>query len=301
MKRRTFITQSLSVSIVAMISGLPAPSPAQKKRKTKKGPFSAEQSTRMVFADIINQAESAGWDSLEMGRLVGTVATVFLGYQYKGGTLENPEKEICKVDFSGLDCVTLCENALCLARIIKKGKRDYASFIDELTYTRYRGGRLTDYSSRLHYTADWINDNVRKNVVEDVSRSIGGSPLDVEVSFMSGHPQYYAALKRYPELVPVIAGIEQDINAREHWYIPAAGIQGVEAQLHTGDFIAIVTDKKGLDYAHTGLIYKDESNVARLLHASSTHKKVMLDGSISEYVNSVESHIGISVARPLEV
>lgn len=36
------------------------------------------------------------------------------------------------------------------------------------------------------------------------------------------------------------------------------------------------------------------------MHASQTRKHVMVDASISDYLNSISSHAGIVVARPLE-
>ena len=260
-----------------------------------------EEKTRDVFARIIHLALQEGWAFRPIGECMGEIATFFIGMEYVGGTLESKGPEICRVDLTGLDCVTLYENALCLARILKKGRTSYDDFIAELTFTRYRKGVLTDYTSRLHYTSDWIHDNERKKVVKNITRDLGGEEFPVRVSFMSENPGYYQALREFPEFVGTIAEIEQGINKRKHWVIPRKKIKGVQDHLRTGDIIAVATEKKGLDYSHTGLAFQDEKRKIRVLHASSIKKKVLLDTELYRYIQSVETYTGITVARPLEV
>jgi len=95
--------------------------------------------------------------------------------------------------------------------------------------------------------------------------------------------------------------LEKEINKRKHWYIPKSKIREAQKHIQTGDIIALATDKEGLDYGHTGLAYRDERGKIRLLHASQKKKKVLLDTELYEYTQSIETHIGITVARPLEV
>ncbi len=260
-----------------------------------------EEKTREVFSRIIQKAQKEDWPSFPIGECMGKIATLFIGTEYVGGTLEGKGPEICRVDLTGLDCVTFFENVLCLARILKKSKTSFDDFLAELTFTRYRKGVLTDYTSRLHYTSDWIHDNEEKRVVKNVTEELGGEVYSVRVSFMSENPGYYQALREFPEFIETIAGIEKEINDRKHWYIPLRKIKSIHKRLQTGDIIAVATNKKGLDYSHTGLVFRDEKNKIRFLHASSAKKKVLLDTQLHKYIKSVETHIGITVARPLEL
>jgi len=260
-----------------------------------------EAKTREVFSRIIQKALKEDWASLPIGECMGKIATLFVGTDYVGGTLEGKGPEICRVDLTGLDCVTFFENVLCLARILKKGKTSFEDLLAELTFTRYRKGILTDYTSRLHYTSDWIQDNEEKRVVKNVTKELGGEDYTVRVSFMSENPGYYQALREFPEFIGTIAGIEQEINKRKHWYIPQSKIRSVHKRLQTGDIIAVATEKEGLDYSHTGLTFRDEKDKIRFLHASSAKKEVFLDMQLHKYIKSVKTHTGITVARPLEV
>lgn len=260
-----------------------------------------EAKTRKVFSRIIQRALKEEWASFPMGECMGRIATLFIGTDYVGGTLEGKGPEICRVDLTGLDCVTFFENVLCMARLLKKGNTSFDDFLAELTFTRYRKGILTDYTSRLHYTSDWIHDNEEKRVVKDITEDLGGEDYSVRVSFMSENPNYYQALREFPGFIETIAGIEKEINKRKHWTIPRKEIKSVHKRLQTGDIIAVATEKEGLDYSHTGLIFRDKKNKVRFLHASSVKKKVLLDAPLHKYIKSVKTHTGITVARPLEV
>lgn len=253
------------------------------------------------FVDIVALAKKQGWATLPIGEVVVKVGSQLKGLPYVGGTLEG-EPEVCKASFSGLDCVTFFETSLCLSRCIKKGTTSYDDFINEVTYTRYRDGKLTDYTSRLHYTADWIANNEEKKVVQNITPSLkGNKPFpNFGVGFMSTNSKYYPALVSNPNLITVISKQEKTVNQRKHPIIPKNAIASIENDLQNGDIIAIATSKKGLDYAHTGIIYKDGATT-RFFHASSTKKIVMIDARLSEYINSVSHYLGIAIARPLEV
>ncbi len=251
-----------------------------------------------IFSAIITKAKQESWEKMEFGDLLVRIGREFLGTSYVGGTLEG-EPEICRVDLTGMDCVTFYEYCLCFARIIKLRKTHYQDLVNELIFVRYRNGVLTDYTSRLHYTSDWIDNNVSKHVVEDITRDIGGEIYNLHVDFMSTHPQYYPALKDNPEMIRKIAAIENDINSRTHYYIPKQKVKRTEQFLKNGDIIALATDKKGLDYAHTGLAFTEKPEEARFLHASSKQKKVTLDVRLYQYMANIKSDIGISVARPI--
>jgi hypothetical protein len=259
----------------------------------------ATDSTEAVFGRLMSYAVNHQWVGLPIGELMGKIGMELRGTPYVAGTLEKDGPEACRVNLTGLDCVTFFEDVLCIARILKKGSKSYADLVNEITFTRYRDGKLDGYLSRLHYTAEWISNNVSKGVVKDVTPDMGGIPLKINVSFMSKNPKFYPSLVNNPDLVNEIAFIERLINNTPRTYIPKASIAKAEPMMQTGDIIAVATSKAGLDYAHTGMIFKDEHGEARLLHASTVQQKVVLDKRVSEYVGGVTSHTGITVVRPV--
>lgn len=260
-----------------------------------------ETRTREIFYKIIKQAKAEDWRSLPIGECMGNIGLLFVGTEYVAGTLEGEGPEACRVDLTGLDCVTFFESVLCIARILKKDKTSFDDFKNEISFTRYREGMMTDYTSRLHYTSDWIYDNEKKKVVRNITKEIGGEEFPFKASFMSKNPHLYQSLKEFPEFIETIAMLEKEINKRKHWYISKSKIKEAQKHIQTGDIIALATDKEGLDYGHTGLAYRDERGKMRFLHASQRKKKVLLDAELYKYTQSIETHIGITIARPLEI
>jgi hypothetical protein len=257
-----------------------------------------DEATQQKFTAVRQKIQDSNWRALPLGKLIAKVGLELVDAPYVGGTLDGSGRERCTVDMLRLDCVTLFEVSLNMGRIMKQGKDSLHDLIEAVTFTRYRDGVLSDYTSRLHYTSDWIENNIQKGTVVDVTSQLGGKPFPLALGFMSQNPKYYPALVENPQYVPVMQTIEQRVNMTSRTIIRKEDIASIEDKLQDGDIIAIATSKKGLDYSHTGLIVR-EGNKARFLHASSVKKKVMLDGPISEYVNRAESNLGITVLRPL--
>lgn len=280
--------------LIALLAMSPLARPAWTPQHTPE-----TDSTVAVFERLMSYAVNHHWASLPIGELMGRIGMELRGTQYVAGTLENDGPEACRINLTGLDCVTFFEDVLGIARILKKGKKTFADLVNEITFTRYRDGNLNGYLSRLHYTAEWISNNISKGVVKDVTPDMGGIPLEINVSFMSKNPKFYPPLANNPELVSQIAIIEGQINKTPRSFIPKENVANAESMMQTGDIIAVATSNAGLDYAHTGMIFRDDQGEARLLHASTVHKKVILDKRLSEYVYGVKLHTGITVVRPL--
>ncbi len=256
-----------------------------------------------TFEQLLTLARERTWSDLPIGERVGAVGMALRQTPYVYATLElYDDREVCSVDFRGLDCVTFFETALAFARMLRRSGRSPEALLAEVTFTRYRRGQLTDYASRLHYLSDWFFDNQAKRVVRMITPELPGAARFIKrVNFMSTHPEAYRQLKANPELVMKIARIEAEINAREMQYLPKAKVAAVQPHLRTGDIVGVTTTIDGLDCGHSGLCYRDEGGVLRLLHGSTTRNAVILDEELATYLASVPTHSGIMVARPLEV
>ena len=256
-----------------------------------------------VFDRLMARAAAEGWGQLPLGEAMGRFAQALLGTPYVAHTLELGDTvECCVVDLEGLDCVTFFENTLNLARIVRAGRPTAAALLEAVRSTRYRDGIQGDYSSRLHYTTDWIWDNARRGHVKDLALELpGAEPFTQQVGFMSAHPEAYRQLHAHPEWVPAIRHFEDLINARPKMFVPLARIAAIEPLLQTGDIIGVATTTPGIDIAHTGMCFKDEQGVARFINASSapSRMKVSLDGPIHQAIAWSPRNTGIVVARPL--
>jgi hypothetical protein len=251
------------------------------------------------FDDIMKRAETKKWFLLPIGDLVSRIAVEFIDTPYVAGTLDtNPEQEKVTVNLSELDCVTFFENSLCIARCIKLRAYEFEDLIAQVKYTRYRDGILTDYSSRLHYTSDWILNNIKKGTVKDITNEIGGIEHNFDLFYMTTHHKKYKALsqKNNDSLIQKIKETEIKTSAEKFYIIPNNQIAKALKNINDGDIIAIAIATKGLDYGHLGISFNK-----KLMHASMNQNKVIMDKSISQYVNSNKNNIGITVLRPAEV
>ncbi|MDZ4837955.1 MAG: DUF1460 domain-containing protein [Candidatus Melainabacteria bacterium] len=255
-----------------------------------------------VFNRIVSQSNSNNWRALPIGELMGQVAKQLEGTPYKSNSLDSsPDREVCTVNLDGLDCVTFFENVLGFVRMIKKGERTQNDLVKQVTSTRYRGGIVGDYTSRLHYLSDWFYENESKHVVKVLSDLPGAETLKCKIRFMSTHPASYEQLVKYPNLVAKIKQQEDAINKRPVKFVPMSKMAAAEPLLQTGDIVAICTTIPGLDVAHTGLVVRTADGVAHFMDASSKFRKVTLEaGSISQYLSRNKTWTGAIFARPLE-
>jgi len=293
--RRSFLRQS------CIACGLLATSAFSRAFAETIDPFKGKD----VFDRILAKALREKWDALPIGQCMGRVARELEGTPYVGFTLEiSEDQEVCSINLTGLDCVTFFEDTLCFSRMLKKGGRTPSDMLAEVTHTRYRGGKLGDFTSRLQYTTDWFLDNQQKNVVTILTPDLPGAvDFDKKVSIMSHKPESYRQLKAHPDLIPRIAMIEDLINARAFKYIPLDKLKGVEEHLQTGDIVGITTSIDGIDISHTGLVYVDEQGVRHFMDASSSKSKMKVTlekGPISEDLK-YGKNTGAMFARPREL
>jgi len=243
--------------------------------KGGKGVELVDSTDQAIFNSIKEIVQRQSLDSLSIDLRIIEIAKMFLQTPYVGGTLEGNGPEKLRVNFRELDCTTYLENVVVLSVIA--GKRDFkeSDFLKELEKLRYRKGKLTDYTSRLHYFTDWIFENESKGIVKNITAEIGGVKYDKNIDFISTHVESYPALKADSSFVKIIRDNEKAINNREMYFIPEEDISKLENKIQNGDLIAITTKIKGLEISHVGIALHVNDRL-HLMHASSHAKKVVI-------------------------
>jgi hypothetical protein len=260
---------------------------------------------RQKFDMVVNQAIKENWRALPMGERVAKFGNALRGTKYVGYTLESDDHvESPSVNFDGLDCWTFFETSLGLARMIEVPKAEYtpSDLLAEIEWTRYRGGVCTGYYlDRIHYLAEWWYDNEARGNVARITRDVGPTvPLvDRKCCEMTVLWKSYRYLKNDPSMLPEMGRIEKREGSFPFRYIPKNKVKDIEKNIQSGDIIGIVTKGSGGHCSHVCLEYRTEDGVCHLMHASSRKKEVILDKSISTYLNAFKSDAGIIVARPL--
>ena len=257
------------------------------------------------FQELMNRGYRAGWAKLPLGERVNKFALALQGTPYVNYTLELHDRiEAPSVNMNGMDCWTLFEIALCMGRLVALHPPPYApqEMLGLIEMDRYRGGRCNGrFDSRLHHLEDWIQDNKRRGLVEDITPSLGGQPLHRRMAYMGKKPHLFRQLRADPSLVPELIRVENELSRRGITYVPKSKVPQIEAKLRNGDIICIVTNWHETYTSHVGLASRDKNGVLRFLHASKNHRKVVQDVRLSDYLKKFSTHAGIYVARPLDL
>ena len=248
------------------------------------------------FEKIVQYANKQNLPDRPIGEIVQAIADNFLGQPYVEGLLDKSGTEKLIVTLDKFDCVLFVETVLAIARGVAVKDYDYQNFVNRIEEQRYLNGKINGYCSRLHYFSEWINDNQKRQTVENITAELGGVPMNKQLNFMSQHRSSYPQMAKDEATYQCIVGIEADLAKTTVNYIPTNRIKTVYSQLKPGDIVAVATDVKGLDVTHTGFVYRNADGNMGLIHASPAGQ-VTVAYDLHRYISRVESAIGIVVAR----
>jgi N-acetylmuramoyl-L-alanine amidase-like protein len=270
-------------------------------------PFGTVFKGQDQFNRLVAKAKAGNWKALPIGERTAAVGQGLVGTRYKHFTLEIDNRiESPSVNFQGMDCWTFFEIALSFARMLNEPESNWTPerLLHYIELDRYRGGECTgDYLSRLHYLEDWLYDNNRRGLVEDLTRELGGRSVPHSAREMSAGWRHYRYLAANRSLLGPLARMEANVSSRPLYEIPKDRVAGIESKLRSGDIIGIISrDGRGLrSTAHVGLALRTNDGVLHFMHASSpsNYGRVVVDSELSKYLYRHRSDSGILVARPL--
>src|SRR5437588_8409340 len=129
------------------------------------------------FEQLVIRAKAENWKALPIGERTAVVGQAMVGTPYRSFTVEIDNRvESPSINFNGLDCWTFFETALAFARMLNEPEANWSpeNFLHYIEVDRYRGGVCTGvYLSRLHYLEDWLYDNDKRGLVEDLTTRLG--------------------------------------------------------------------------------------------------------------------------------
>ncbi len=259
------------------------------------------------FNRLVAKAKAGNWKALPIGERTAAVGQALVGTRYKHFTLEIDNRiESPSVNFQGMDCWTFFEIALGFARMLNEPESNWTP--ERLLYyielDRYRGGQCTgEYLSRLHYLEDWLYDNNRRGLVEDLTRDLGGRSVPHSAREISTGWRHYRYLAANRSLLGPLGRMEANVSSRPLYHVPKSQVAAIEPKLRSGDIIGVISrERNGLySTAHVGLALRTSDGVVHLMHASSpsNYGRVIVDDELSKYLYRYRSDSGILVARPL--
>jgi len=270
-------------------------------------PFGTVFKGQDQFNRLVAKAKAGNWKALPIGERTAAVGQALVGTRYKHFTLEIDNRiESPSVNFQGMDCWTFFEIALSFARMLNEPESNWTPerLLHYIEMDRYRGGECSgEYLSRLHYLEDWLYDNNRRGLVEDLTRELGGRSVPHSAREMTAGWRHYRYLAANRSLLGPLARMEANVSSRPLYEIPKDRVAGIESKLRSGDTIGIISrDRGGLrSTAHVGLALRTSDGVLHFMHASSpsNYGRVVVDSQLSKYLSRYRSDSGILVARPL--
>ncbi len=258
---------------------------------------------RSRFDALVAQADQ--WKPLPIGERTAAVGRALCGTPYKSYTLEiDDHVEAPSADLLGLDCWTFFETSLAFARMLDEPREKWTpeTLLRYVEKDRYRGGECNgSYLSRLHYLEEWLADNNRRGLVEDLTGKLGGVRVPQSADEMTLHWRSYRYMRCNPELRDGIHQMEERVTELGLRHIPKDRIPSIESRLQTGDIIGITTHDGGkIGTSHVGIAVRLADGI-HFMHASAPHNygKVVLDVRLVDYLHKYRSDAGILVARPI--
>jgi hypothetical protein len=251
------------------------------------------------FHQVVEYAKQQKLSERSMSEIIQAISEQFLGTKYKANLLDRSSQEKLVVSFEQLDCVLFVETVLAIARGVAIEDYSYPTFIKHLQNQRYRQGELQGYCSRLHYFSDWIIDNQNRGNVENISLNLGGISQNKTLNFMSKHRNRYPLMVDNDANYQCIVNMESNLTGVTVNYIPTHRINRAYSQLQPGDIIAVATNISGLDFTHTGLVYRHQNSSIGFIHASPAGT-VTTARDLQRYVRNVKNSIGIVVVRAID-
>jgi hypothetical protein len=207
----------------------------------------------------------------DISERIAYISHAFLGAPYivdpLGGGAGEKEHLVLRED--GFDCVTFCETVLAAAR-----SRSPHDFKSELRRMRYRDGEI-DWFARNHYFAEWGINNIANGMCRPVALP-GAVRIKKTLTYMRG-------------LQP--AAVSFAANPRESLFV-------YRDRLATGDILAFVSQRPGIDVFHTGILIV-EADTLVLRNAAKSRGRV-LDQRLADFLDFNGTR-QVMILRPQEL
>lgn len=238
--------------------------------------------------------------SESFGHYLTRTARIQHGVKYKENS-EPPGAETLDANVDGFECVSFIESTLAVARCAWESEPTASCFVRELEATRYRGGRMGDYASRLHYFVDWIGDNESRGRLVNMTAALGGEPVQKDFFYITERVLERSDVKEddLASLTREMQTTEARLSATTHAVLSRQSAPPVLSKLEDGDLVAFVRERPGLLVHHAGFVYWARGT-PRLLHASSYHGRVVITvRDLTNYLLRRPERRGVIVARPI--
>ncbi|MBU1108474.1 MAG: DUF1460 domain-containing protein [Candidatus Riflebacteria bacterium] len=266
-------------------------------------------------APLVGLPESA--DAVEVERLIASthhlpvhrrvefISKYLLGRKYHPETKERikkqQKKQVEKVEAANaeplpvkflrtsmayLDCMTYVEHVLAMAASSKAAYQD--EFLCRLIDVMFdAAGQPLMNHHRNHFTSLWGDVNERKGYLINIARNHPQAVMRELLLNKVGNNRTFYVEDRF-----LIAEKPQQM-----WYFPVEAVLERLTPLVSGDIVALVTDKEGLDVTHMAF-YIEHGGKRWLRHASLKLNRIV-DQNFDQYLRDGKHIKGLMAFRPV--
>lgn len=103
---------------------------------------------------------------------------------------------------------------------VQNNNYSFGDYCSNLQKIRYRNGIINEYPSRLHYFSDWIQNNIQKGIIKEVTPKEGSLIQKQSINFMSSHADKYTPLTENAFFLKEIKNTEKLLSNMTVRYIP---------------------------------------------------------------------------------
>lgn len=194
--------------------------------------------------------------------------------------------KILPSDLKYLDCMTYVEHVLALAASQKSSyQNEFLPRLVDVMY--YASGQPLMNHHRNHFTSVWADNNEKKGYLKNVARNHPEASKRTLVLNKVGENRTFYVKDRF-----MISKDSQTV-----WYFDRQTLLNNEFKLKSGDIVAMVTSKKGLDVTHMGFYIEKKDK--KLLRHASYKLNLVIDQDFYKYLEKHDSLKGLMVFRPV--
>lgn len=185
-----------------------------------------------------------------------------------------------------LDCMTYVEHVLAITSCTRAAyEQEFLCRLIDIMFDA--GGAPLMNHHRNHFTSHWGDVNERKGYLVNVARNHPQAVMrELILNKVADNRTFYIEDRFMIAQKPM-----------QMWYFPVAAILDGRFQPASGDVVAMVTDKEGLDVTHMGF-YIEHTRQRWLRHASIKLNRVV-DQDFDQYLRNGKHIRGLMVFRPL--
>lgn len=238
-------------------------------------------------------------------RRVEFISRYLIGRKYRPETRERIKKQRGKkvekreatnlkplpVDFlhtsmQFLDCMTYVEHVIAMASC--KEVSYESEFLCRLIDVMFdANGAPLQSHLRSHFTSHWGDVNERKGYLKNFARKHPAAKVrELMLNKVGTNRTFYVEDKFMISKTP-----------QKVWYFPVKTVLDKKVKLESGDVLALVTDKEGLDVTHMAFFIK--RNGKRWFRHASYKLNRIVDQDFDQYLKDGKQIVGLMVFRPV--